>query len=94
MSVEGFIQHLLIADHALMKAVAQISRFFAQPLNLLSILFHGPLRALVVGFPVAWSIIKYSNIKLLIMQRNPAIAHFKGPVDFMPYCEIFLIAYI
>ena len=26
------------------------------------------------------------------LQRNPAIAHFKGPVDFMPYCERCLIA--
>ncbi len=23
----------------------------------------------------------------IIIQRNPAIAHFKAPVDFMPYCE-------
>ena len=24
------------------------------------------------------------------VQRNPAIAHFKGPVDFMPYCDFSL----
>ena len=65
MPVEGLIQHLLVADHALMQAVAQISRFFAQPLNLLPILFHRPLRALVVGFPVAWEIIKYVGWVLL-----------------------------
>ena len=28
------------------------------------------------------------------LQRNPAIAHFKGPVDFMPYCKRCLIANI
>ena len=28
------------------------------------------------------------------IQRNPAIAHFKGLVDFMPYCERCLIANI
>ena len=26
------------------------------------------------------------------IQRNSAIAHFKGPVDFMPYCERCFIA--
>ncbi len=28
------------------------------------------------------------------VQRNPAIAHFKGPADFIPYCERCLIANI
>ena len=31
---------------------------------------------------------------VLHIQRNPAIAHFKGLVDFMPYCERCLIANI
>ena len=34
------------------------------------------------------------NFVMLLLQRNPAIAHFKGPVDFMPYCERCLIANI
>ena len=27
------------------------------------------------------------------IQRNPAIAHFKGPTDFMPYCGNALLPY-
>ena len=27
------------------------------------------------------------------LQRNPAIAHFKGPTDFMPYCGNALLPY-
>ena len=30
--------------------------------------------------------------KRMNIQRNPAIAHFKEPVDFIPYCEGCLIA--
>ena len=46
--------------------------------------------------------LKLISIKLNIIyiiyiyniQRNPAVAHFKGLVDFMPYCERCLIANI
>ena len=30
---------------------------------------------------------------LFELQRNPAIAHFKGPTDFMPYCGNALLPY-
>ena len=29
----------------------------------------------------------------IMVQRNPAIAHFKGPTDFMPYCGNALLPY-
>ena len=29
----------------------------------------------------------------IYVQRNPAIAHFKGPTDFMPYCGNALLPY-
>jgi len=42
-------------------------------------------RNLSLAFITIW--MKVEQAIIYDMQRNPTIAYFKGPVDFMPYCE-------
>ena len=55
----------------------------------------GPLKRAIAGFLG----LDYNQItihafgRFIELQRNPAIAHLKGPADFMPYCGNALLPY-